>query len=139
MWLQQTALPLCSTQHCLLSAHNTTSLQHTTLPPWKTAAEKGESFGALLTDLSKEFRCFSHELLLANFHAYAFNISALRLIHSYLTNRKQRTKIHSVYSSWVEILFRVPKESILGPLLFNIFLCDIFLIMNDTNFCKLRR
>ena len=57
-------------------------------------------------------------------------------MYSYLKNRKQRTKIDSVYSSWEEILFGVPQGSILGPLLFNIFLCDIFYMMNDTDFAS---
>ena len=47
-------------------------------------------------------------------------------MHSYLSNRKQRVKINDAYSSWSEILFGVPQGSILGPLLFNIFMCDMF-------------
>ena len=43
----------------------------------------------------------------------------------------QRTKINSEYSSWEEILFAVPQGSILGPLLFNVFLCDLFPIMEN--------
>ena len=54
-------------------------------------------------------------------------------MYSYLKNRKQRTKISSVYSCWEEILFGVPQGSILGPLLFNIFLCDLFYMMSDTD------
>ena len=65
-------------------------------------------------------------ILLAKLHAYEFSLSALKLINSYLKNRKQRTKIDSTYSSWEEILFGIPQGSILGPLLFNIFLCDLF-------------
>ena len=84
--------------------------------------------------LSKAFDCLSHKLLLAKLHAYGFSLSALRLIHNYLTNRKQRTKIKSSYSSWEEILFGVPQGSILGHLLFTIFLCDMFFVVSQTDF-----
>ena len=56
-------------------------------------------------------------------------MSALRFVVSYLKGCMQRTIINSEYSSWEEIMFGVPRGPILGPLLFNIFLCDLFLIM----------
>ena len=50
--------------------------------------------------------------------------------HWYIvTNRKQRIKVNTGYSSWKEILFRVAQGTIFEPLLFNIFLCDLFFIM----------
>ena len=57
------------------------------LEKWKSAVDKGKSFGALLTDLSKAFDCLSHDLLLAKLHAYGFSLSALKLIHSYFKNK----------------------------------------------------
>ena len=56
---------------------------------------------------------------------------ALRLIQNHLSNQKQRTKINTEYGSWKEILFGVPQGSILGILLFNFFLFDLSLIMNN--------
>ena len=101
------------------------------LQKWRSALDNKKVFGALLTDLSKAFDCLSHDLLIAKLNAYGFSMAALRLIQNYLSNRKQRTKINTEYSSWKEILFGVPQGSILGPLLFNIVLCDLFLIMNN--------
>ena len=98
----------------------------------ESAVDNKSVFGALLTDLSKAFDCLSHDLLIAKLNAYGFSMAALRLVQNYLSNRKQRTKINTEYSSWEEILFGVPQGSILGPLLFNMLLCDLFLIMNNT-------
>ena len=80
--------------------------------------------------------CLSKDLLLANLNTYGFSLQALRLMQSYLSNRKQRTKINSEFSSWEQILFGVPQGTILGPLLINIFLCDLFFIMNDVDFAS---
>ena len=84
----------------------------------------------LPTDLSKAFDCLPPDLFVAKLFAYGFDDQALRFIYDYLWHRKQRTKIVDSYSSWQEILYDVPQRSILGPLLFNADLCDLFIIMN---------
>ena len=100
-----------STQQCLLAM----------LQKWKKSVNNSKMFGALLTDLSKGFDCLDHELLIAKLNAFGFSLTALNLVHNYLSNRKQRTKINSSYSSFLEITFGFPQGSILGPLLFSIF------------------
>ena len=98
------------------------------LKKWRSAINNKKSFEAPLTGLLKGFDRLLHDLLIAKLNAYGFNMSALRFVHSYLKNRMQRTKINSEYSSWKEIMYGVPKWSIFEPLLFNIFLCDLFLL-----------
>ena len=84
-------------------------------------------FGILLTDLSKAFVCLSQEPMAAKVSAYGVDISAVRFIYDYLTNRKQRTKTNGHYSSWRDLIFGASQGLILGPLSFNIYLCDIFM------------
>ena len=79
---------------------------------WIKSLGEGGAFGALLTDLSKAFDCLPHELLIAKHHAYGVDIPSLKLLHSYLTKRKQRVKLNSTYNSWSEIIFGVPQEAI---------------------------
>ena len=100
---------------------------------WKTAVGNVGIFAALLTDLSKAFDIIPLDLVIAKPAAYGFNTNALRLIYNYLSNRKQRGKINSVYSIWKDISYGVPQGSILGPLLFNIHLCDLFYFLENTD------
>ena len=98
---------------------------------WKKHIDNKESFGALLTDISKAFDCVNHELLIAKLHAYGLDNSSLRLIHSYLNNRRQRVHIDNEFSKWSDIKDGVPQGSILGPLFFNKHICDLFYIMRN--------
>ena len=88
-----------STQDCLLTmAEN-----------YKKALDQGNEYGSLLTDLSKVFDCLQHDVIVAKLHAYSFSIESLKLINSYLTERKQRVKGNDQFSSWLDIVVGVPQ------------------------------
>ena len=91
--------------------------------------DHGKAFGGLLTDLSKAFDCLPHSLFITKLKAYGFDNNSLNLVNDYLSHRFQRTKIANEYSSWKEMILGVTQGSILGPLFFNIHLCDISFII----------
>ena len=80
----------------------------------------------LSMDLSKAFDCLPHCLTICKLHSYGVSREACTLIASYLRDRKQRIKLGNSRSEWTELFKGVPQGSILGPLIFNIFLNDIF-------------
>ena len=93
---------------------------------WQKCLDKEGISGAILTDLSKAFDWILHDLLIAKLTAYGFDYQSLRTMESFLSNRQQRTKINNPFSRYSEIICGVPEGSILDPLLFNIYICDIF-------------
>ena len=100
---------------------------------WKQALDKNYYLAAVLMDLSKAFDCLPHDLLIVKLKHYGVTDSSLNLISSYLTNRKQCVKLGHFKSDFESIYKGVPQGSILGPVLFNIFINDIFYFTEKSN------
>ena len=103
---------------------------------WKLENMARQKFfsGAVLMDLSEAFDCIAHGLLNAKLHAYGLSFDTVIFLNSHLKDRKQNVRINNIFSAFQNILSGVAQGSILGPILFNIFLNDLFLCIKGKTY-----
>ena len=116
--------------------HSTQNASLNMIEKWKHAIDKGKKVGTIFMDLSKAFDTLNHNLLLAKLTAYGFSFNAIKFVQRYLSEQFQRVNINNNFSKWCKILLVVSQGSILGPLLFKIFINDILYFIQDAYICN---
>ena len=110
--------------------HSCQTLLLNMVEQWKQAMGKGEYVCAVLIYWSKAFDCLPHGLLTAKLKTYGLQPSAYRLLASYL-HGSQRVKVGNKKSEWALITKGTPQGSMMGNILFNVFLRDIFYVVDN--------
>ena len=115
---------------------NTQTALSSLIEKWKQIIDNKGCGANILMDLSKAFDTINHKLLIAKLHAYGVIRESLLIIISYLSDHWQHVKIDSSFSPLWKVTQGVPQRSVLGLLLFYIYLNDLFCALKDIEVCN---
>ena len=121
---------------CFAKNHNAHYSLLKIIENWKKELDNSEKLRVIFMDLSKAFDRINHNSLLAKLKAYDFSDQALNLLQSYLCNKFQTSLINGFFSNWNEVITGVSQSPILGPVLFNIFVNDVFMFISKFQLCN---